>query len=102
MSEERFAGSPDLWLTSLPLDRGPEKNLELWVMAESMLDGMCKPFEYGPDHFEAVHTALVDAYNRCIEERRRAEDLLRLHQAWRERGIGGVVEPESPVRPPGQ
>ena len=45
--------------------------------------------------------ALTDAYNRCIEERRRAEDLLKLRRRWRERRIGGVHEPEPVVVPKG-
>ena len=49
---------------------------------------------------DAITVALADAYNRAIEERRRAEDLLELRRRWRERPIGGVSEPESPVRGP--
>jgi hypothetical protein len=30
----------------------------------------------------------VDAYNRCIEERGRSEDLLELHEKWSNRRIG--------------
>jgi hypothetical protein len=100
MTEERFTGSPDLWLTSLPSDRGPEGNVELWADAEAILDGLCDLFD-GPRkglETEGAHVALVDAYNRCVEERRRCEDLLKLHKAWESRRVGGVVEPESPVK----
>ncbi len=43
---------------------------------------------------------LADVYNRCVEERRRAEELLKLRERWSERRIGGVAEPEDPVRGP--
>jgi len=33
-----------------------------------------------------------------MEEYRRAEDLLKLHEKWSERRISGVEEPRSPVR----
>ena len=42
----------------------------------------------------AVTVALANAYNRCIEERRRAKDLLELRKRWDERPIGGVAEPK--------
>jgi hypothetical protein len=35
----------------------------------------------------------VDAHNRCIEERRRAENLLKRREKWAARPIGGVAEP---------
>jgi hypothetical protein len=53
--------------------------------------------EQGIESNEAVLCALVDAYNRAVEERRRAEDLLKLHNHWSMRRIGGVGEPKSPV-----
>ena len=53
--------------------------------------------EQGTDFNEGALCALTDAYNRCIEERRRAEDLLKLHNHWSQRPVGGVAEPESPV-----
>ena len=70
----------------------------MWQEAEDYLDYLCGTSERRDN--EGVQTALVDAYNRCIEERRRAEDLLKLHKVWRSRRIGGVVEPESAVRAP--
>jgi len=42
--------------------------------AVSYLDRLCNVAERQEN--EAVQTALPDAYNRAIEERRRAEDLL--------------------------
>ncbi len=68
----------------------------MWAEAEDYLDSLCKKHE--TDDNECILQALVDTYNRCIEERRRAEDLLKLHKKWAGRRIGGVVEPESPVR----
>ena len=99
MCSERTSGHPELWeaVSTLPEDRGPEGNLEMWREAEDYFDLLCKRHE-GPDANEAILQALVDTYNRCIEERRRAEDLLKLHEKWRERRIGGVLEPDSPVR----
>lgn len=96
MTEERFTGSDDLWTVSLPLDRGPEENLQLWKAAEHTLDGLCKAYEHlsgASWQLEGVQVALVEAYNRCIEERRRCEDLLKLHEKWQGRRIGGVQEP---------
>lgn len=101
MTEERFAGSPELWISALPTDQGPEGNLQMWSDAEDILDGLCKMFEgprVGGVNTDGVTVALVDAYNRCLEERRRAEDLCKLRNAWESRRISGVAEPESPVR----
>lgn len=93
------AGHPELWVSSLPSDRGPAANLKLWKEAEEYLDYLCQKTETkGSEGGEGAHSALVDAYTRCIEERRRAEDLLKLHKKWSERRIGGVEEPESPIR----
>jgi hypothetical protein len=64
----------------------------MWTEAESYLDHLCNLAESHQN--EAVFVALSDAYNRCIEERRRAVDLLHLHEKWSKRQIGGVVEPE--------
>ena len=101
MCDVGLAGYPELWETSLPADRGPEGNLEMWREAERYLGGLCRTTEpMDAPGGESAHCALVDAWNRCIEERRRAEDLLRLHEAWRARRVGGVIEPESPVRGP--
>jgi hypothetical protein len=102
MSEE-FAGSPDLWISAMPSDQGPEGNLQMWSDAEDILDGLCKMFEgprVGGVNTDGVTVALVDAYNRCIEERRRATDLLELHKVWESRSVGGIPEPDSPIRPP--
>ena len=83
---------------TLPARRGPEGNLKLWKGAEKVLDRMCvEAEEKGVEFNEAALQALVDAYNRAVEERRRAEDLLKLHNHWSMRPIGGVSEPESPV-----
>lgn len=84
----------------MPKDRGPEGNLKLWRDAEAVLDSLCDMYELegaserGGIEYEGVYCALVDAYNRAIEERRRAEDLLRLHEKWEGRPVGGVIEPE--------
>jgi len=99
--EDGLLGHPELWISSLAESKGPEKNLEAWRVAENTLDGICKTYERTSStdgSYDAVLVAVVDAYNRCIEERRRAEDLLKLHEKWAERRVGGVVEPESPVR----
>ena len=104
MCDWRTSGHPELWLNdqTLPEDRGPEGNLEMWADAEEYLDSLGRRAEHRDSPGgEAALVALTDAYNRCIEERRRAEDLLRLHKAWRERRVGGVVDPGSPVRGPG-
>ena len=104
MCEGQQSGHPELWLDgrTLPEDRGPEGNLEMWEEAEEYLDYLAHRAEHRDSPGgEAALVALTDAYNRCIEERRRAEDLLRLHKAWRERRVGGVVDPGSPVRGPG-
>jgi hypothetical protein len=92
------SGHRELWQAGfvLPADRGPEGNVKMWAEAEEELGHLCDMHERDPN--EAILVALTDAYNRCIEERRRAQDLLDLRKRWRERGIGGVVEPESPVR----
>ena len=52
--------------------------------------------EQGTDFNEGALCALTDAYNRCIEERRRAEDLLKLHQKWSERRVGVWSSPRVP------
>ena len=94
--DERTSGHPELWISSLPPDRGPEGNVEMWEEAESYLDHLCHMAERQDN--EAIQVALADSYNRCIEERRRAGDLLRLRKRWEARRIGGVAEPESAVR----
>lgn len=90
-----LAGHPELWeaVSTVPESQGPEADLQMWREAESFFDHLCDLHE-GHNN-EAVVTALGDVYNRCVEERRRAEDLLKLHEAWRSRRIGGVQEPES-------
>ena len=99
MCDERTSGHPELWIVGLPADRGPEGNAEMWREAEQYLDYLSGKHE-GNDN-EAVLAALTDAYNRCIEERRRAQDLLKLHQRWAERPIGGVAEPPPVIVPKG-
>jgi hypothetical protein len=98
MCEGAASGHLELWRagSTLPADRGPEGNIAMWREAEAELNFICEMHERSPN--EALTVALVDAYNRCIEERRRAEELLELHKRWRERGIGGVTEPESMFR----
>ena len=96
MTPYRTAGHEELWISALPSDRGPEGNLRMWEEAEKVLDGMCSKVEdEGASSNEALLCALVDAYNRCIEERRRARDLLDSHRKWSRRRIGGVREPAS-------
>lgn len=92
------AGHPELWIPDLPEGRDPEDTYLMWEEAEGFLNYLCDTHEKHSN--EAVGVALVDAYNRCIEERRRAMDLLKLHEVWKSRCIGGVVEPESAVRAP--
>ena len=89
--DERTSGHPELWIPCLPADRGPEGNVEMWEEAESYLEHLCHMAERQDN--DAVQVALADAYNRCIEERRRAKDLLKLHEKWAARRIGGVEEP---------
>ncbi len=99
MCDERTSGHEELWVTStLPPDQGPEGNLKMWREAEMFFDHLCNLWE--KHHNEAVIVGLADVYNRCVEERRRAEDLLELRERWSERRVGGVAEPESPVRGP--
>ena len=95
MREAPTSGHPELWeaVSVLPSDLGPEGNVGMWREAEELLDNLCQAHQEYPN--EAVQTALVDAYNRCIEERRRARDL---RERWSERRVGGVAGPESPVR----
>ena len=69
----------------------------MWREAEEYLDYLAGRHE-GNDN-EAILAALTDAYNRCIEERRRAGDLLKLHERWSARRVGGVAEPEPVIAP---
>ena len=102
MREEALAGHEDLWVTTIPPDQGPEGNLALWREAEEYLGALAQMAQGGnAPGGEGALCALVDAHNRCIEERRRAEDLLRLHERWAERPVGGVQEPEPIVAPRG-
>ncbi len=104
MCDEEMGGHPELWEAagSLPSDRGPEGNLKMWEEAEEYLDYLAGRAEHkDTPGGEAAYVALVDAYNRCVEERRRAEDLLKLHERWSERRIGGVAEPPPVVAPKG-
>jgi hypothetical protein len=98
MYSEPLAGHPELWqgISTVPESNGPEADLKMWEEAEGLLDHLCKLHECS--HNDAVVVALSNAYNLCIEERRRAEDLFKLHKVWEGRRIGGVVEPESAVR----
>ncbi len=98
MCDDFAGGHKELWIVDPPPDEGPEGNMNMWFEAESVLDQINNLHE--GHHNNAVVVALADAYNRCIEERRRAEDLLKLHKAWDSRRIGGVGEPESAVRAP--
>ncbi len=101
MYDERTSGHEELWVTStLPPDQGPEGNVRMWLEAEGYLEHLAHMSDHQDN--EAVTVALVDAYNRCIEERRRAEDLLKLHERWAERRIGGVTEPEPVIAPKGR
>ncbi len=98
MCDAQLAGHPELWeaVSNVPESRGPEQDLAMWREAEMFLDHLCNLHEGHKN--EGVLVALADCYNRCVEERRRAEDLLKLHEKWSKRRIGGVQEPESPVR----
>ena len=105
MCDGQLGGHPDLWLAgaTLPADCGPEGNLEMWEEAEQFLNYLVERSEHkDAPGGEAAYSALVDAWNRCVEERRRAEDLLKLHERWSERRIGGVGEPEPVIVPKGR
>ena len=96
MLEGSPGGHEELWVVDLPPDQGPEGNVSMWREAELFFDHLCDLHE---GHIcEADDHGLADVYTRCVEERRRAEDLLKLHEAWSKRRIGGVEEPPSPVR----
>ena len=101
MCDVALAGHEDLWVTTIPPDQGPEGNLELWREAEEYLGFLCGKAEARGDGGDGALCALVDAYNRVIEERRRAEDLLKLRERWAERRVGGVHEPEPIIVPKG-
>ena len=102
MCDGASGGHPELWRegSALPADRGPMGNLEMWEEAEEYLGALAQMAEsaHAPGG-EGALVALVDAYNRCIEERRRAGDLLKLHERYSERPIGGVVEPDPLIVP---
>jgi hypothetical protein len=70
---------------TLPESRGTEADLKLWQEAELELDFLCCRHEDRGAN-EAVYMALMDTHNRCIEERRRAEDLLKLRESGRTEG----------------
>jgi ElaB/YqjD/DUF883 family membrane-anchored ribosome-binding protein len=73
MCEGTPAGHPELWVSPIPRDRGPAGNVKLWREAEQVLDRMCSDAEdQGLEFNEGALCALTEAYNRCIEERRRA------------------------------
>ena len=98
MCEGATSGHRELWeaVSVLPADLGPEDNVAMRREAEELLDYLCTMHQEHAN--EAVLTALADCYNRCVEERRRAQDLLELHERWGKRRIGGVAEPGNPVR----
>ena len=75
----------------MPESRGPEADLQMWQEAEEHLEYLTNRSDHQDN--PCLTSALTDAYNRCIEERRRAEDLLKLNEKWSSRRIGGVVEP---------
>lgn len=99
MCSDGPAGHPELWegVLVLPESKGPDKDYLMWQEAEGFFDHLCET--HGDHKNEAVVTALADAYTRCIEERRRAMDLLVLHERWSKRRIGGVEEPEPAIIP---
>ncbi|MDP8973345.1 MAG: hypothetical protein M3N45_09275 [Actinomycetota bacterium] len=104
MCDERTSGHPELWRAgaTLPADRGPEGNLKMWQEAEGYLDYLAtKAEDADAAGGEGAYVALVDAHNRCIEARRRAQDLVKLHERWSERRIGGVTEPKPVIVPKG-
>ena len=99
--EVQLAAHPELWgATSIRVEsRGPEVDLKMWEEAENILDTLCYQHEHSLAN-DAVQMALVDTYNRCVEERRRAEELLKLRKVWASRRIGGVEEPKSVIAEP--
>ncbi|CAA9458772.1 MAG: hypothetical protein AVDCRST_MAG58-2011 [uncultured Rubrobacteraceae bacterium] len=95
-SGERPGGHHELWIPDPPESRGPEADYRMWQEAESYIEHLMNVSDGLPN--EGITVALCDCYNRCIEERRRAGDLMALHHKWSLRRIGGVEEPESAVR----
>lgn len=93
MNEYPMSGHEELWIGALPTDQGPEGNVKLWEDAENVMDGLCQMAQSPSFGNEGVYCALVDAYNRCREERRRAEELLALHRRWDSRPVGSGDEP---------
>ena len=93
MNDYPSTGHEELWISCLPSDKGPEGNVQLWVEAEKVMDGLSEMSERSVWN-EGVYCALVDGYNRCREERRRAEELLKIHERWDTRPIGGGNEPD--------
>ncbi len=87
----RPAGHQELWIPDPPESKGPEADYRMWQEAEGYLEHLANLSDHQPN--AAITVALTDAYNRCIEERRRAGDLMALHDKWSRRRIGGVVEP---------
>jgi hypothetical protein len=69
-------GHPELWIPDPPVSKGPEADYRMWHEAESYLEHLANLSDHQPN--EAITVALTDAYNRCIEERRRAGDLMAL------------------------
>jgi hypothetical protein len=90
-SEGVPAGHPELWIPCPPESKGPEADYRMWHEAESYLEHLANLSDHQPN--EAITVALTDAYNRCIEERRRAMDLMTLQDHWSKRRVGGVEEP---------
>lgn len=82
------AGHPELWrgASTLPETKGLLADLKMWEEAESHLESMLELADHQPN--PAVILALTDSYNRLVEERRRAEELLGLREKWARRPIG--------------
>lgn len=90
-SGDRPAGHEELWVVDPPESRGPEADYRMWQEAESYVEHLMDMADAQQNN--AIAVALADCYNRCIEERRRAGDLMALHDKWSRRRIGGVEEP---------
>src|SRR4051812_47117995 len=70
------SGSDDLW--GVEFDYGPERNLELWIQAQKMLDHLV--YMANESHNDGLVVALGEAYTRASEQVKRSEEELEMHR----------------------